>query len=296
MMVLGIDGGGTSCRAALATARGEIIGRAKVGPANIRTDLAGARDSIMAAVGQAFANAGEDPALLSHTPIVLGLAGANVGSYAAELRKLLPFRQCRIESDALIALEGAIGAGDGAIGILGTGSIYLARQSNQTRYLGGWGFLVGDQGSGARIGRDLIEHTLLAYDGIAPRTPVIEAVLAAHHGDPQAIVEFTKSAQPRDFGSFAPLVFEHAGIGDITADRIVRRAVAAVEASLDALRLADSVPYCLLGGLATLIGPACRHAIGPGWCRLCRTRWAGRSPWRPGCSATNSPWRMANKG
>ena len=44
MMVLGIDGGGTSCRAALATTDGRILGRAKVGPANIRTDLNGARD------------------------------------------------------------------------------------------------------------------------------------------------------------------------------------------------------------------------------------------------------------
>ncbi|WP_454815603.1 BadF/BadG/BcrA/BcrD ATPase family protein [Labrys neptuniae] len=255
MMVLGVDGGGTSCRAALATAQSQIIGRAKAGPANIRTDLDGARENIMAAVHQAFADAGQDPAGIPDTPIVLGMAGANIAIYATKLLARLPFRHCRIETDVLIALEGAIGAGDGAIGILGTGSHYLARQSGQARYLGGWGLAVGDQGSGARIGRDLLEETLLAHDGIAPRSPLVEAVLAAHHDDPQEIVEFTKTAQPRDFGTFAPMVFDHLDRGDPTAARIVNRAIAAVEVSLDALGLANATPRCLLGGLATLIGP-----------------------------------------
>ncbi|MBP0577891.1 N-acetylglucosamine kinase [Labrys sp. LIt4] len=262
MMVLGIDGGGTSCRAALATAQSQIIGRAKAGPANIRTDLDGACENIMAAVSQAFANAGQDPARIPDTPIVLGMAGANIAAYATRLLARLPFRQCRIETDVLIALEGAIGAGDGAIGILGTGSHYLARQSGQVRHLGGWGLAVGDQGSGARIGRDLLEETLLAYDGIVPRSPLVGAVLTAHHDDPQEIVEFTKAARPRDFGTFAPMVFDYLDRGDPTAARIVRRAVAAVEASLDALGLANATPRCLLGGLATLIGPrlSARHS------------------------------------
>ncbi|MDT3381061.1 N-acetylglucosamine kinase [Labrys neptuniae] len=255
MMILGVDGGGTSCRAALATAQSQIIGRAKAGSANIRTDLNGACESIMVAVGQAFAAAGQDPAHIPDTPVVLGLAGANIGTYAAELRARLPFRRCLIESDVLIALEGAIGAGDGAIGILGTGSHYLARQSGEIRRLGGWGFLLGDQGSGARIGRDLLEEALLAHDGIAPHTSLLDAVLAAHGNDPQAIVEFTKSAQPRDFGTFAPMVFDYLERGDPAADRIVERAVSAVEASLDALALANATPRCLLGGLATLVGP-----------------------------------------
>ena len=59
--VLGIDGGGTSCRAALATTGGEILGRAKSGAANIRSDLTGARTNIVDAARQAFLAAGEDP-------------------------------------------------------------------------------------------------------------------------------------------------------------------------------------------------------------------------------------------
>ncbi len=255
MMVLGIDGGGTSCRAALATADGRILGRAKVGPANIRTDLNGARDSIMAAVSQAFAAAGRDMAEIPDTAAVLGLAGANVGPYGARLRTLLPFNRCLIQSDAMIALEGAVGTGDGAIAILGTGTAYLARQGDESRELGGWGFLLGDQGSGARIGRDLLEETLLAYDGVLAGTPLTETVLAAYRDDPREIVEFTIAAKPRDFGTYAPMVFDYASRGDMVASRIVARAAAAVEASLDALHLPDEAPRCLLGGLAPLLAP-----------------------------------------
>ena len=57
----------------------------------------------------------------------------------------------------MIALEGAIGDGDGAMAILGTGTAYMVRRNGEARPIGGWGFQVGDQGSGARIGRDLLE-------------------------------------------------------------------------------------------------------------------------------------------
>ncbi|MBW8908025.1 MAG: N-acetylglucosamine kinase, partial [Mesorhizobium sp.] len=160
--VLGIDGGGTSCRAALANADGMVLGRAKSGAANIRTDLTGARSNIVEAARQAFIAAGQDPALIPQTPAILGLAGANVGTYRQQLEAVLPFSVSRVETDAEIALEGAVGSGDGAMAILGTGTAYMARRQGKSRAIGGWGFQVGDQGIGARIGRDLLEQTLLA--------------------------------------------------------------------------------------------------------------------------------------
>lgn len=255
MFILGIDGGGTSCRAALATPDGTILGRARSGSANIRTDLSGARASIVEAARAAFADADADAALMPQTAAVLGLAGANVGTYAQQLEAILPFRQSRVETDALIALEGAVGSGDGAMAILGTGTAYMARRSGKVSSIGGWGFLIGDQGSGARIGRDLLEETLLAHDGIVVRTPLTDAVLAVYRNDPGDVVEFTKSAKPGDFGGFAPMVFEHADKSDPTALRIVARAVSAIEASLDALGVPRNAPLCLLGGLASALAP-----------------------------------------
>ncbi|MCX7305646.1 MAG: N-acetylglucosamine kinase [Hyphomicrobiales bacterium] len=251
--LLGIDGGGTGCRAALATEAGEIIGRGKSGPANIRTDLTGARANIVDAARQAFADAGKDAALIAGTSAVLGLAGTNVGTYARQLETILPFATSRVVTDALIALEGAIGNdGDGAIAILGTGTAYLVRRNGVARAIGGWGFQVGDQGGGGRIGRDLLEETLLAHDGILPASPLTDAMLAVFRGNPQDVVEFTITARPGDFGGFAPKVFEYEAKGDPVAKAILARAVLAVEASLAALELDGTSPLSLLGGLAPL--------------------------------------------
>ncbi|MER8631937.1 N-acetylglucosamine kinase [Mesorhizobium opportunistum] len=253
--VLGIDGGGTSCRAALANADGMVLGRAKSGAANIRTDLTGARSNIVEAARQAFIAAGQDPALIPQTPAILGLAGANVGTYRQQLEAVLPFSVSRVETDAEIALEGAVGSGDGAMAILGTGTAYMARRQGKSRAIGGWGFQVGDQGSGARIGRDLLEQTLLAYDGVREGSPLTDSMMAVFRNNPEDVVEFTTNAKPGDFGGFAPKVFEHAEKGDSVANWILDRVVADVEASLGALDLADDAPLCLLGGLAPLYAP-----------------------------------------
>ena len=253
--VLGIDGGGTSCRAALATGDGAVIGRAKSGAANIRTDLTGARTHIVDAARQAFIAAGQDPDLIPQTPAILGLAGANVGTYRQQLEAILPFSISRVETDAEIALEGAVGSGDGAMAILGTGTAYMARKGGTSRAIGGWGFQVGDQGSGARIGRDLLEQTLLAHDGVRPGSPLTDSMMATFRNNPEDVVEFTTNAKPGDFGGFAPKVFEHAGKGDAVANWIVDKAVGDVEASLGALALSHDAPLCLLGGLAPLYAP-----------------------------------------
>ncbi|WP_027052842.1 N-acetylglucosamine kinase [Mesorhizobium erdmanii] len=253
--VLGIDGGGTSCRAALATVEGAVVGRAKSGAANIRTDLTGARSNIVDAARQAFIAAGQDPQLIPQTPAILGLAGANVGTYRQQLEAILPFSISRVETDAEIALEGAVGSGDGAMAILGTGTAYMARRNGTSRAIGGWGFQVGDQGSGARIGRDLLEQTLLAHDGVRARSPLTDAMMAIFRNNPEDVVEFTTNAKPGDFGGFAPKVFEHAQKGDAVANWIVDKAVGDVEASLGALALSDDAPLCLLGGLAPLYAP-----------------------------------------
>ncbi|MGB3390792.1 MAG: BadF/BadG/BcrA/BcrD ATPase family protein, partial [Pseudaminobacter sp.] len=181
-LVLGIDGGGTGCRAALAKASGEIIGRGRSGPANIMTDLEGARTNILEAARLAFADAGHDTGLISQTDAVLGLAGTNVGGYKQRLEALLPFRRSVIESDAVIALNGALGDHDGAIAIIGTGSIFMARRKGQIKTIGGWGFMLSDLGSGARIGRDLLQEMLLAHDDIRPGSPLAGTVMERFGG------------------------------------------------------------------------------------------------------------------
>lgn len=253
--VLGIDGGGTGCRAALADETGAVLGHGASGPANIMTDFAGAFDNILEAARLAAEAAGLSSDAFGGIDAVLGLAGSNVGDTKAMLLQRLPFRRSLVESDGLIALEGALGTNDGAIAIVGTGSIFTARRAGRLRTIGGWGFLLGDWGGGARIGKRLLEEALLAHDDIRAGSGVTDAVLAHFGGDPRAFSQWAATAKPRDYGTFAPLVFTHAADGDATAKRILGEAAADLDEAIRALKLIEGERLCLLGGLAPLMAP-----------------------------------------
>jgi glucosamine kinase len=254
--IIGIDGGGTSCRAALADACGTVIGRGRSGASNILTDPDTALKHIVEAAELAFEDAGITPDLGSASAI-LGLAGNNVGDAVGYVRARLPFRTSEIVSDGVIALQGAIGDEDGAIGIVGTGTVYIIRQNGRFRSIAGWGFQVGDLGGGARLGQLALQETLLAFDGIRPMTPLSRAILAEFDGNPELIVDFARLAKPGEFGRQAPKVFEFAGKGDETALRILKAGAGALDEALDAVHVATGGKgrLCLLGGLAPLYPP-----------------------------------------
>lgn len=248
--VVGIDGGGTSCRAAIADLNGTILAQAKSGSANIRTDLDGARMNIMAAVGECAAAVGTSVGVLKQGVAVLGLAGGNVGDYSVRLKALIGFHEAIVVNDGIIALHGALGVHDGVIGIVGTGSVFVARLRGETRSIGGWGFQVGDLGGGARLGRQLLEETLLAHDGVRLKSPLTEKVMAMFEGDPRKIVDQVRDATPGFYGSFAPMIVEAAAADDPVANEILAGGCRDVERMLAAIMGPGTDRICLLGGLA----------------------------------------------
>ncbi len=250
--LIGIDGGGTSCRAAVAGSAGRILGRGKSGAANILTDPETALQNIADAARAAFEAAGLDPAGITSAFAILGVAGHNVGDAVHYVKRRLPFAAADIESDGLIALQGALGDKDGAVAILGTGTIYITRRAETVSYIGGWGFTIGDHGSGARIGHALLQESLLAYDGIHEASPVTGSVLAEFNNDPRDVVDFARLAKPGEFGRYAPRVFDFAGRGDPVARRLLRAAATSVDEALDVVVAKGVRTICLLGGLAPL--------------------------------------------
>ncbi|MGR9244161.1 BadF/BadG/BcrA/BcrD ATPase family protein (plasmid) [Rhizobium leguminosarum] len=250
--LIGIDGGGTSCRAAVAGPDGRILARAQSGPANILSDPDTALESIADATRAAFNAAGIDARSIASARAVLGVAGNNVGEAIHYVKNRLPFAEADIESDGLIALQGALGENDGAVAILGTGTIYIARQRDTVTYTGGWGFTVGDLGSGARIGHALLQETLLAHDGIHDMSAVSASVLAEFKNDPRNIVDFARQAKPGTFGRYAPRVFEYAKQGDAVATRLLQAASVSIDEALDRLVALGTQSICLLGGLGPL--------------------------------------------
>ena len=254
-LVFGFDGGGTSCRAAVADLSGRILGRAAAGPANTTTDPDGAVTHIIEAAHAALADAGLEAAKIARIPAYLGLAGHNIEAGKLGIEKRLPFPDCKLEDDGAIALQGALGTAEGIVAVLGTGSVYLGRRGPDIKRVGGWGFMVGDLGSGARLGRALLQDTLLAYDNIMPRSPLTRRVMSDFNFDPSLLVQSAQSEKPGGFGRFAPLVFEYAEKGDIVAANLVRGAVAHVDAALAAITWPGCDRLALLGGLARFYAP-----------------------------------------
>ena len=248
--VVGVDGGGTSCRVAVADLRGRMLGSAAGGPANIRTDLQGAHANIMATLAAAVAQAGIKLEAMTDVVAVLGLAGANVGDYAQRLAALLGFRDTLVVHDGIIAVQGALGAQDGVAGIIGTGSVFAGRFEGRTRIIGGWGFQIGDLGSGARLGQRLLEETLLAFDGVRPATPLTDKILASFDADPRVMVEKLAQASPGFYAGFVPMLIAAADAADPVALAILQAGAHDVERMLDAVIVAETQRICLLGGLA----------------------------------------------
>ncbi|MFP3544614.1 BadF/BadG/BcrA/BcrD ATPase family protein [Rhizobium sp. SIMBA_035] len=261
-LAIGIDGGGSSCRAAVADRSGKILGRGTAGPANILSNLQGSLENIILAAKEALRDAALHPETVSSVSAVVGVAGANVGDYGSRIEKALPFADGKVVTDALIALQGALGDSDGVIGAFGTGSVYNARRNGTISGIGGWGFVVGDQASGARLGRDLLERSLLAYDKVRPGSALTERIMAEFGNDPEKLVEFAHVSKPKDFAHYAPVIFDHANNNDEVAAAIVSEAASAIGENLDALIWPECPAICLLGGLANAYRPwlAERHA------------------------------------
>lgn len=255
-LFLGIDGGGTKCRARLRDGQGRLLGEGLGGPANIRLDPDLVWNAILTASGEALSRAGLQTSDLARVHVGMGAAGAGQASAVERLlARPHPFASFAIDTDAHIAWLGAFNGGDGAILIVGTGSCGYGGAGGQCHYVGGWGFEISDEGSGAAIGREALRRALWAYDGRAPYTPLTEAVLSEFGHDPQALIDWVGKARGADFARHAPLVLRHAEERDPLGMAIIEHA--ADELGRIALRLfALGAPaLCLFGGLAEPLKP-----------------------------------------
>lgn len=250
-LYLGIDAGGSHTRARLVTADGKVIGTGEGGPANARIGLPEALSSVEDAYLQALAEAGLDKSHLSSIRAGLGIAGLNRRGVLPGLQEHdFPFRSIAFASDAAIANLGAHSGGDGAIVIVGTGSIGFARVGEEVYTIGGYGFPISDEGSGADLGLTAIRRSLWARDGRIPHSAMTQEVLDYFHGSAGEIVEWTTRATPTDYAAFAPMVMDHASEGDPVAEEIVQQAARRLDRLIRVLLDKGAPSCCLMGGVA----------------------------------------------
>ena len=251
-VVLGVDGGGSGCRAALCDATGRVLGRGTGGPANATSDFDGACASVGAAIHAALAEAG-----LTAGDVVggfLGLAGMRYPAQAEAMSARLDLRNCTVTEDRPTVMAGALGGDDGAVVALGTGSFVGVVRGGVTRAVGGWGLQVSDVASAAWIGRAGLAATLEAVDGMQDRGPMARALLDRWGGDTDAIVDFAATARPVDYGALAPVVTGAAG-DDPAAGAIMRTAADWIDRALVALGHDESLPVVMTGGTGVAVQP-----------------------------------------
>ncbi len=238
-----VDGGGTSCRAALVVdgRRHEAAG----GPANAASDFAGAVAALRALLSGLARDAGIGWAELAAGRGYLGLAGIMSPGDGDRLAQALDLPRARVADDQEAHVTGALGGQDGAVCAVGTGSFLGRQHGGAIRRIGGWGFLLGDQASGAWLGRRMLEQAWLARDGLTLRTPLLTQALTGDWADPAH--QFR--ARPADFAALAPRI---AASPDPAARALMAEGAAYLTAGLTALGWTVAEPLCLTGGL----GPA----------------------------------------
>ena len=175
-LYLGIDGGGTGCRAAIW--RDGVVGQGAAGPANLTSDFEGGMANLRSAITAAAQSAGLGAAELEQAIGHAGLAGVQTDDMARKVAGQLPGRCC-VTEDRNIAIAGALGAeGDGAVLAIGTGSFVGLRRGGTIRAVGGWGLQLSDQASGGWLGRAALAATLEAVNSEDEQR--VDAVASEH--------------------------------------------------------------------------------------------------------------------
>lgn len=254
-LFLGIDAGGTHCRARLVDGDGRILGSGKAGPANLTIGAERAHKSILAASTTAFAAAGLARSAFRRTHLAIGAAGADdPAAVEALAAQPLPFASVTIRSDAVTACIGAHGDDDGGLLIVGTGSQGIVRHKGRFHRVGGWGFMLSDHGSAAVLGHAAVRHALLAHEGVVEASLLSRRIMRRFGNAPVRLLAWSRSTTPSDWGSFSPLVFICAEAGDAVAQRLVDAAVG------DAVRLLDRMVTLGAEGIVLVGGLAARYA------------------------------------
>jgi glucosamine kinase len=255
-LFVGVDGGGTGCRARIEDAEGRLLGTGIAGPAALRLGIDRALGEVEKACRAALEEAKLDLEALGLAHAAVGLAGVGrKGALEQIEQRPNPFRSVSYVNDATIACIGAHSARDGGIVIVGTGSVGFAVVGGREIRVGGYGFPISDEGSGADLGLHAIRLALRAYDERAVGTSLTREVMLRFHNDPFEAVAWMDHATATDYATFAPLVMRHADAGDPIARRIVRDAGEQIDDLVRRLSECGASRVALLGGLASSMQP-----------------------------------------
>ncbi|MEZ2229333.1 MAG: N-acetylglucosamine kinase [Microcoleus sp.] len=245
--VFGIDGGGTKTICLLMDENQVVLGRGEAGPSNYQTlGIESAKQSIQLAIEQAVISANINPdSRLNIEAICLGLAGVGrpkdqeIVQFLVQNLQLTPNlpvtrsfgpKNIIISSDSAIALVGGTGHPVGLAVISGTGSIVFGQNRlGKTKRVGGWGYILGDEGSAYNIAIQGLQAALRFYDGRQIYTTLAENFqihLGLKNLEDLVEVVYRRGWGVKEIAALAPIVDRAAAEGDRIAEGIMDSAVA----------------------------------------------------------------------
>ncbi len=288
----GMDVGGTATRALVVDARGRPLGEGRAGGANPTAHSGrGWEMRVLSALRRALDQAGR-PRVGS---LVVGMAGGEAGLGTAARRALAdllaaevgPGCLLEITGDVAVAFSAATASPDGTVLVAGTGAVAAAmRGGTPWRTVDGYGWLLGDLGSGFWLGREAARAALASLDGRrGSATALLPAVAGEVLGEEAAragcalsrrdLLSALYAGSPVELARLAPCVTRCAAAGDRAANRICRQGVRHLVSAVTAIRArGERTPLVLAGGVA-----AGDHTVA----RLLRqdleARWPGCLSW-----------------
>ncbi|MFQ3567878.1 MAG: BadF/BadG/BcrA/BcrD ATPase family protein [Aggregatilineales bacterium] len=228
--VLAIDGGQSSTLALIASLSGEVLGYGRAGPSN-HIDEPGGHERLQAAILSSVRSALENAGVTTERlrSACLGMTGAHVEA-GAILKQLLPSTAIEAHHDVVTALAGASLAQPGIVVIAGTGAIaYGQLADGRQARAGGWGYLMGDEGSAYDLGVGALRAACRASDGRAAPTSLLASVPAALGMADLTEVHRAVYAQKvtrADIARLAQVIARDAAAGDAAARALLERAAA----------------------------------------------------------------------
>ncbi|MFI9797052.1 N-acetylglucosamine kinase [Streptomyces sp. NPDC052302] len=176
----------------------------------------------------------------------------------AALEREFGIGRVALAADAVTAYAGALGSRPGAVVAAGTGLIAVGTDLTAWHRADGWGYLLGDCGSGAWIGRAALEAALRAHDGRSGGSAALLAAAEEQFGPARQLpgALYPRPDRAAVLASFAPRVAACAAGGDPVAVEVLRAAAGHVADSAAAVCPPSGTPrLALTGGLLNLGAP-----------------------------------------
>ncbi|GGZ98072.1 ATPase [Arenicella chitinivorans] len=255
-LYIGIDGGGSKCKAKLVSDDAKFVGVGISGRANPVHGMETTLESIVDSAHKALADADLPRRALRNVIAGIGLAGVNLPSLFEQVNNWPhPFKEMHLTTDLHIACLGAHAWQDGSVIISGTGSCGISMIDGKTKMYGAHGFPLGDQGSGAWLGWKAIVAALLASDDLGPATVLTDRICDYLGARPRGIADAMANQPPKEFAKLASIVFTEAKSGDAVAVSILEEGVSYLDSMARKILTDNPGRLSLLGGLRSEITP-----------------------------------------